>query len=372
MKNNDKCNTKYILMVVYNAIQYDARVIRAAEAIHDMGEKVVVISCNSDVSFKNKHFKSISFNSNLRGIILLLSFWYFVVKYCIKNKKYIKLLYVHDYYLVYIGNFLKKILNIKWIYDAHELLVERKKTKKNWRESFFAFLEKTNISSADLVISANEERERIIKSVYKLQNTIYVLNITPIKDYNNVTIKEDIMVYQGYLSKDRNLEDFILLLSYLPEKIKLKIIGGGPDYEYFKSLVVKHNLTKRVFFTGKIPYSQLLNENKNCKIGIVTYSLVGLNNYYCSPNKIYEYAQLKIPMIFSPQPFLVKLAQKYKIGKVISDDMRIDKKVQLVNCLFENLTFYQNNMEKFISDFSFENEMKKLKSSVSVLLAKSF
>ncbi len=88
-------------MIVYNAIQYDARVMRAAETINSMNENVVVISCNSDLSYKNKYFNSIVFNSKLKGPLLLIGFWLFIFNYCIFHKKEIKLIYVHDYYLVF-------------------------------------------------------------------------------------------------------------------------------------------------------------------------------------------------------------------------------------------------------------------------------
>ncbi len=366
---------QFILMVVYNAIQYDARVIRAAETISSLGEKVVVISCNSDESYLNSHFSSFSFNSKHKGGLLLLTFWYFVVKYSIVNRQKIKLLYLHDYYLVFIGRFINLFYNIKWVYDAHELLIERKESKKNLRESFFLLLEKLSIKHANLVVAANQERERILKSVYKLKNTVSVLNISPHIKHNkteNIFIKEDYIVYQGYLSKDRDIEDYILLLISLPKNIKLKIIGGGPDMDYFKDLVIKLNLVERVCFTGKIPYSQLIKENKNCKVGIVSYSLEGLNNYYCSPNKLYEYAQLNIPMLFSSQPFLIKVAKKYHIGEVIYKNMTTEAKVNLITNMFSNISLYTENFGKFNADYSFENETLKLKRKISVLLKIKF
>jgi len=365
------CKNDFILMVVYNAIQYDSRVIRAAEAIKNIGENVCVISCNSDESYLNKNFKSISFNSKLKGALLLFSFWCFVVNYSVKNRHNIKLIYLHDYYLSGIGYLISKLIGVKWVYDAHELLIERKRTKYNCRKTFFLLLEKFSIRHADLVVAANEERERIIKYVYKLKNTIFVLNISPntiLINNDHVSEKEDFIVYQGYLSKDRDFGDYISLLKNLPLNIKLKIIGGGPDLEYFKNLVVKLNLNERVIFAGMIPYSQLINENKNCKVGIVSYSLDGLNNYYCSPNKIFEYAQLKLPMIFSPQPFLQKISSEYRIGVVLTKNMSSKEKANLIIDLFNNLSFYQENMRKFLSDYSHENEMNKLKLSVQKLL----
>jgi glycosyltransferase involved in cell wall biosynthesis len=373
MRDN-KHEDSFILMVVYNAIQYDARVIRAAEAIKNIGENVCVISCNSDESYLNKNFKSISFNSKLKGALLLFSFWCYVVRYSVNNRKNIKLIYVHDYYLCGIGNLLSKIIKVKWVYDAHELLIERKGTKYNCRETFFLLLEKFSIRHADLVVAANEERERIIKYVYKLKNTIFVLNISPntiLINNDHVSEKEDYIVYQGYLSKDRDLGDYISLLKNLPKNIKLKIIGGGPDLKYFKDLVTKLDLNDRVVFTGKVPYSQLVNENKDCKIGIVSYSLNGLNNYYCSPNKLYEYAQLNIPMIFSSQPFLVNIANKYRIGEVIPKKMSDADKADIIMKLFDNINYYRENISCFLSDYTYEHEMNKLKESIKNLISES-
>ena len=104
------------------------------------------------------------------------------------------------------------------------------------------------------------------------------------------------------------------------------------------------------------------------KIGIVSYSFNGLNNYYCSPNKLYEYAQLNIPMILSPQPFLVKVSKKYHIGEVIYKDMTTEDKVSLITNMFSNISSYTENLGKFNSDYSFENETLKLKRGISFLL----
>lgn len=360
---------KHILISVFNPIQFDARVIRSAEALNEIGKNVVVISYNSDLNYRNSHFVSIVFNGKVNKFSLLF-FSYNLLLYSIKNRKNIKLLYLHDYYLCGIGHLISRLTKIKWVYDAHELLIERKNTKRNFRSRFFLYIEKISIKKADLVIAANYERERIIKYVYKLKNTINVLNIASYKDFNlNFDLKKDnILVYQGYLSKGRGIEDYINLLLFLPDNYKLKIIGGGPDSNFFKEKVAELLLTERVKFVGVVPYSQLINENKNCKVGIVSYSLNGLNNYYCSPNKLYEYAQLNMPMIFSSQPFLQKVSNKYRIGEVFYENMDFDEKSRLVMKVFDNINYYQTNMSTFLSDFSHDREMNKLKTAVNSLL----
>lgn len=362
-------NRTFILMVVYNKIQYDARVIRSAEALSNLSENIKVISCNSDIKFKNEKFKSIVYTSGLKESLLLFSFWIYIFKYSILNRNEIKLLYVHDYYLSYVGKIISKLIKVKWVYDAHELLLERKKYKHSSRQKFFKFLEKKAIVKADLVIAANEEREKIIKFIYKLKNTISVLNIAPqIISSNNNIGKEDFIVYQGAMTEGRNISYFIKILQYLPARIKLKLIGTGPDVDLYKKMVKELSLIDRVIFTGMIPYSQILNESKNCKLGIVYYKLAGLNNFYCSPNKIYEYAQLQIPMLVSTQPFLKQITTKYHIGEVLEISNNIEEHACLIIKIMNNHASYEQGMIKFLSDFTYENEMRKLQESISSII----
>src|SRR5690554_4158780 len=120
---------KYILMVVYNKIEFDPRVIRAAESISEIGEEVVVLSCNSSADFSNKKFISSSYFSKRSGPLLLLSFWIYILGICLKYRDNIKLIYVHDYFLSFVGYIISKLIKKPWVYDAHELLIQRKTYK---------------------------------------------------------------------------------------------------------------------------------------------------------------------------------------------------------------------------------------------------
>ncbi len=131
------------------------------------------------------------------------------------------------------------------------------------------------------------------------------------------------------------------MLKFLPSDIKLKLIGDGPDLLSYIELIKKNELEDRVIFKGIVPYSELLNESKNSKLGIVVYKMEGLNNYYCSPNKIYEYAQLKIPMLMSAQPFLKKIIKDYKIGETIMPDDSIENQAKLALKIIRNNELYK-------------------------------
>lgn len=67
--------------------------------------------------------------------------------------------------------------------------------------------------------------------------------------------KDDfVWLFLGRLSREKNIESMIKEFSKLnlPKNNKLLIVGGGPDIELFKKLVIKLGLTEKVLFTGMI------------------------------------------------------------------------------------------------------------------------
>jgi len=365
---SDKRNDKFVFMIVYNQIQYDARVIRAAEAISSMNENVCVLSCNSDMSYENRMFKSISYRSKLKGPLLLFCFWFYTIVYALKERNHIKIIYVHDYFMTFTGLLISSIIHKKWVYDAHELLFQRKSHKYTIRELFFFFLERISIRKASLVIAANEEREKIIRRLYKLKNTSFVRNIAKFKSQKMIRKKDDIIVYQGVMSEERKVSLYIKRLKLLPMHIKLKLIGDGPDLGYYHKIVADLRLEDRVIFVGKVPYEDLQKESEPCKVGIVSYLMDDLNNYYCSPNKLYEYTALSIPVLVSPQPFFKTVIAKYAIGEVFTQEDSDDTYCNIIVTMLNKYETYSNNMASFLNDFSFEKEMERFMGKVKELL----
>lgn len=353
-------------MAVYNSIETDGRVIRSAEALYGRGYSVTIISCNSDDNYSNPAFKNINFKSPLKGMRLLLSFYSFVLKYARKHQGVYSILYLHDYYLPLLGKIIRNFNKIPWVYDAHELLINKKSYRYSFREKLFLFLERISIRNADLVVAANQERERIIRKIYGLKNTVPVLNIAKVgirkKESPKVTI-----IYQGAMTAERKIENFIEAMKYLPENINLKLIGGG-DVERYKKIAKEWGLDNRIRFTGKIPYEELLRECAVGKVGFVSYKTSDLNTHYCSPNKLYEYAQIGIPMIMTPQPFLARIAQEYHIGEIWDENREsiedLAKKIMKILAEYDS---YTENLSSFNADYNQENEMKKLSDAVERL-----
>lgn len=285
------------------------------------------------------------------------------------------LFYLHDYYSILLAPIVKSV-NGTFIYDAHELLLKASGQKYTLREKLFIWAEKRWAKDAYRVIAANAEREKVMKDVYGLTNTLNVLNIADY-EYKQVagTVETDAdwIVYQGVVTESRKLSFFIKALRHLPSNYKLLIIGGGSDggpgdRDLLEGIAKAEGLLERVHFTGRLANKDMMEKLKECKVGIITYPFNTYNNIFCSPNKLYEYTAIGMPVISSKQPFLEKVIKEYKIGGLF--DFENEKAfAETVQEIVSHYEVYTRNIPAFIEDYNIKNERNKFIIAVKELFS---
>jgi glycosyltransferase involved in cell wall biosynthesis len=90
--------------------------------------------------------------------------------------------------------------------------------------------------------------------------------------------------WAGILREWHRLELLFEALARVPS-LPLLIIGDGPDRPRLESLVIQHNLTGRVFFTGRIPHDEMAAYVGAADITVASDDRTG----FASPMKILEY-----------------------------------------------------------------------------------
>lgn len=289
-----------------------------------------------------------------------------------------KVIYVHDFYLPLPGYMASLLTKAKFVYDAHELMIPSSFRLENLRQvlrhKFIYFCEKSSINKADLVIAANLERSKLMMEHYQLRYLPTVIrNIPPIPDtsigiveldkrypeltrLDKSTIK---LVYQGDMSSERGVGEFISAIGYFPENYRLILIGSGPDIDFLKRLTREKNLGKRTIFLGRIPEEHLFALLKLCDIGLITYSSDGLNNIYCAPNKVYEYAQAGLMTVATNQKTIVSIMERYRIGALLNkQEFRND--LSLLYRTVSTLNYNKDEIELFLTENSWTNERRIL------------
>jgi glycosyltransferase involved in cell wall biosynthesis len=117
-----------------------------------------------------------------------------------------------------------------------------------------------------------------------------------------------------------------------------------------------------VHFTGGVPLAELLSHTAGADLGAIPYRNVGLNNYYTSPNKLFEYCAAGVPVVASRFPELVKVVEGLGIGATF-DPERPDEIASAVNGLLDDagaLAKARTNVSLAAPLFTWENESAKL------------
>src|SRR5205085_12556213 len=76
----------------------------------------------------------------------------------------------------------------------------------------------------------------------------------------------------------------------------------------------------RVHVIPAVPQRDLLAYCASADVGVIPYQAVDLNNYYTSPNKLFDFIQAGLPIVASDLPYLHKVIVSDGLGVVAKLD----------------------------------------------------
>lgn len=129
---------------------------------------------------------------------------------------------------------------------------------------------------SELIVPTKKAYE-LFKQKYKVNRNVYIVPtgidiekfyLENHPDFNKkekrkeigLNEKDFVILFVGRVASEKNLE---LLLSSMKSligvsnKIKLLVVGDGPDSERYKKYVVKNELSSQVIFVGKVPWNKI-------------------------------------------------------------------------------------------------------------------
>ncbi|MFH1454437.1 MAG: glycosyltransferase [Armatimonadota bacterium] len=223
--------------------------------------------------------------------------------------------YCNDLDTLISGVELKNKTGCRVIYDAHELFSEQFTNKSDeWKEYFFE-LEKTLIGFADGVITVNESIGKELVKRYNIKDYTVVANCARYKSINlRPSKKEKTILYHGRFEINRGIEELVEAMRYI-EGAKLILRGDGFIKDRLADIIKEHKLDKKVIFKNMLPVDKVIEESAKADIGVIAYVPNCLNNYFCTPNKLFEYIMAGLAVCGSDLPEL----NNYIIGGGIGE-----------------------------------------------------
>jgi len=232
---------------------------------------------------------------------------------------------------------------------------------------FYMKMLKGPSENAIKVIVPEENRAYIYYSLLRLKDVPVVI---PNKPYEHQrTLNLDIsflgaeiqdklkhkknIIYQGHLHKERDLSAFIKATLSLPQ---YNVVLMGKDFgmldEYLK-------INPGIIHIPFIRPPLHLNITSWCHIGVITYDLDSLNTIYCAPNKVWEYAGFKMPILGNINPGLKTIVNQNRIGEIVEfkNETDIIRGIKMIEANYSN---YQINSEIFFDSFNHDFAIKNL------------
>jgi glycosyltransferase involved in cell wall biosynthesis len=220
------------------------------------------------------------------------------------------------------GVFIKsKNHEAKLIFDSNELSVE---VHSGMKKQVWNLIQKVCLPYCDIIIHAEKNRLKYFVHRYKIdtkrQPNILLENFPY---YNSNQFQRPLgqvkILYFGGIGPNRGIEEMVQAFAELPD-FQLDLMGfGGTDYlQHIKEQIHNWNATN-MRILPPIDDSLIYNVFPSYTAGIAFYPHTELNNYFCAPNKVYQYLQGGMAVITTDNPGLRERLERYKIGICLKD-----------------------------------------------------
>lgn len=325
-----------VLHLTHTDINKDPRIIKSIKAIDKLSWIEVYGIGIQDSSHYSRRFetkdsidinsitlklfsKKLTFLPNiLRHLFTLLEF--LLRSFFIINKFKPSVIHCHDTLALPIAILFKVFHSkLKVIYDAHEL-----GSNRNGIDNFFSkivyFFEKITWRFIDHFISVSPSIIKWYEEEYGRKKNTLILNSPEIetkKTENSngfrkkflINDDEKLFIYVGEINKGRGITNLLEIFKDL--KSRILFLGYGPLVNKVKDF---ENNYSNIHYHEAVEPDSLISLIQEADVGLCLVERVSLSDYFCLPNKLFEYAFAGLPVIASDFPDIKFLVEKYDLG----------------------------------------------------------
>lgn len=295
----------------------------------------------------------------------LLKFIEFMFKCLLMvRKEKAQVVNIHTLALLPLGWLLKKLFNVKLVFDAHELETE-KNGLHGLRQRISKHIESAFIHACDLVIVVGDNIADWYLNTYKIERPLVVKNspryrIQTKKDLFrqdlSILPEQKILLYQGGLMKGRGVQ---LILDAFKERKGRNVVAvfmGYGDLTAEVEQAAKNH--QNIFYFPAVSPSVVLDYTASADIGISLIENTCLSYYLCMPNKLFEYAMAGLPVIVSDMKEMAESVKAADFGVALTE-YSLDAINEVVDYLAErDLSKLSYNAYQFAHEHSWEQQEK--------------
>jgi len=379
---------KKILIIVYNDLHHDARVVRQINFLKDTN-KITVVCFDAPESIgveiiKIKKIKPTLYQKAIATFLLLTAFYEAAYQILYDFPKLRAEIRNRDFDLI-ISNDIETLplsfkikINEKILFDAHEYAPTHYEEKLVWRilfQGFNQYLCKEYLPMVDQMITvgyglANEYSTHYSVKPIVLTNAPEFIDLAPIPiNPNKVRL-----IHHGAASPTRQLEVMIKMMEHLDNRFSLDMMLLTPNLankktrsylNFLKTLIVNN---PRVRIIPSVSGAQVIESIQQYDIGVYILPPISFNSANSLPNKLFDFIQARLAIAIGPTPEMANIVNTYHLG-VVADDFTAQSLAKKLNSLTsEQILFYKNQSNLYARELSAEKNKTILNDLVAKLL----
>lgn len=236
-------------------------------------------------------------------------------------------IHCHDAFALPAGWILNRAVGCLIVYDAHEL-----ESKKNAQNAILSkatlIIERICWNQVTLFISVSDSIIDWYMQNLGFKPSVLVLN-SPYIDKDACTSFENrerglyfnkkfkipdshlIFVYLGILGPGRGIDICLEAFAAGPDNAHVIFIGFGHLDQTIKTYSERHS---NIHLHHAVPHDQVVPLISGADYGLCLVENVSLSDYYCLPNKLFEYVFARLPVLASDFPEIRRLVEQYSLG----------------------------------------------------------
>ena len=393
---------KKVAMLVSNSCESDARVIKMAEAVRDMGATVKVFSIYRDresvspyqvvdgIHYQRNHWQPMAeikkytkkIPKKLTPLIgvRINKFAFGFTKYEEFKKLLLKdvirfspdIIHAHDLITLPLGEASVIETGAKLIYDAHEYEIHRNPPLPLHMKKYVKYIEGRGIKNADFSITCGELIGEELRELYGVNNMEIIYNAPRISHLKGCDIKQQLkldestplVVYVGKVTIGRGIEEIMPVINHM-SNVHYACVGPCDEKIAKKmlNLAAKHGIENRFHLVPPVHFDNVVSFIKTADLGIINIMPITRSYYYAMPNKLFELGFARVPILINDLAEAAAVVRNYNLGEVYDSKNPGNLAYFLTYMLKHKRDYTTDNIlyENFWRKYSWKTQEDKLK-----------
>ncbi len=321
-----------ILHITHTDILSDSRILKEIMSLDRAGHKVFGIGVGRVLNKQSE----LPENIDILGINIISRKFTFLPRFIRHIVTFIEMLFkmitvgisfrpdvvhCHDTLALLFGIIIKIYTRSIIIYDAHELESDKNSQSRvsswitrNFESIVWKFIHSIIVVSPsikDWYLTNLGDKNSIVILNSPVFSTEEYIRTNYLRARYSIPLDKKVYIYVGAFVNGRGIE--LILNVFRLQSIDSHVVFLG--YGDLRDLLVKSSIeNNKIHVHDSVPHAQVVPIVRSADYGLCMVESVSLSDYFCLPNKLFEYGFAGIPVVASNFPDISEYVERYNLG----------------------------------------------------------